>query len=187
MEIAWALGAGAGLATLAGFRAFIPLAIFMLMARMDWLWGFSINDTPYDFLYSDVAVFILLALVILEVVLTRVASLAKLERQLRLPAAFIAGALLMTAAMAGEVPGYWAGLIAGAALALLGVYVHRGMMLVGEGKDPGPLLDIALAILAAVVMLVPPAGYLLLLFVFFLAYRIRRFRRLKYKGLRVLA
>ena len=189
MEVFFAIGAGVGLATLAGVRAFLPLAVFMFMARLDWLWGFSVEDTPLDFMMSDAAIVVLLVLVVLEVIFTRIASLEKLERTLRLPAAVIAGSLLLTTAIAAEVPEpwYWAGLVVGAALALLGVYVHRGTLQVNEGRDPGPVLDLTVLLLSALMMLAPPAGYLLLLFMIWLAYRVRRLKRRKYKGLRVLA
>ena len=131
----------------------------------------------------------MLALVVLEVILTRASFLETVERGLRLPAAVIAGGLLMAAAIAAVVqePWHWAGLVAGAALPLLGVYVHRGTLQVSEGRDPGPVLDITVLLLAALMMLVPPAGYLLLLFMIWLAYRVRRLKRRKYKGLRILA
>ncbi len=189
MEVFFAVGAGVGLATLAGVRACLPLAVFMLMARLDWLWGFSVTDTPLDFLMSDAAIVVLLVLALLEVFFTRVSSLAKLERALRLPAAVAAGGLLMAAAAAAEIrePWYWAGLLLGALLALLGVYVHRGTLQLNEGKDPGPVLDISVLLLSALMMLAPPAGYLFLIFMVWLAYRVRRLKRQKYKGLRVLA
>lgn len=187
MEIAWAIGAGVGLSTLAGVRAFLPLAVFMLVVRLDWMWWFEITGTPFDFLHSSTAVTVLLVLVIVEVVLTRVSSLAFLERQLRLPASVVSGALLAAAAAAAEVPGYYAGLAVGALLALLGVYVHRGLLTAGGGKDLGPALDFSILVLSFLVMLVPPAGYLVALFFIYLGLRVRRMRRLKYKGLRVLA
>jgi hypothetical protein len=95
----------------------------------------------------------------------------------------------MAGAMAGEFPGaaHYAGAAAGVVLAMVGMYVYRGIIMVGEGRDPGPALDIALVFLSALVMILPPAGYVLTLGVFFLAYRVRRLQRLKYKGLRVLA
>ena len=189
MEVFFAIGAGAGLATLAGVRAFLPLAVFMFMARIDWLWGFTVKGASLDFLLTDTAIVVLLALVVLEVILTRASFLETVERGLRLPAAVIAGGLLMAAAIAAVVqePWHWAGLVAGAALALLGVYVHRGTLQVSEGRDPGPVLDITVLLLAALMMLVPPSGYLLLLFMIWLAYRVRRLKRRKYKGLRILA
>jgi hypothetical protein len=182
-----AVGAGAGLAVAAGVRAFLPLAVFMFLARMDWVWGYSLSGGRFDFLQSDAAVYILLALVVLEIILTRVSPLRGLERMLRLPASTASGALLMAAAMAVDVPGYWGGLAVGALLALVAVYVHRGLLDVGGGKDPGIALDLSVLVLALAVMLAPPAGYIAVLFVGWLALRVRRLRRRKYKGLRILA
>jgi len=188
MEAAWAIGAGAGLASLAGLRAFIPLAIYMFMARMGWVWGFQVDDNPMDFMISNPAVIVLLVLVVLEVLMTRLPALASVERTLRLPFAVIAGALVFSAAIAGEFPdAYFIGPPVGAALALVGLYVYRGLIMIGEGKDPGPALDITILFLSVLMMLVPPAGYVLTLIIFYLAGRVRRLRRLKYKGLRVLA
>lgn len=189
MEAAWAIGAGAGLAGLAGFRAFIPLAVYILMARMGWVWGFQVDDNPMDFIISDLAAVVLLVLVVLEVLMTRVKALVPVEKALRLPLSVAAGALIASAAMAGEFPGaaHFAGIAIGAVMALLGSYVLRGLVMIGEGRDPGPALDISILILSVLMMLVPPAGYVLAVLLIFLAVRIRRLRRLKYKGLRVLA
>ena len=189
MEAAWALGAGAGLASLAGFRAFIPLAVYILMARMSWVWGFKVDDNPMDFMISNAAVVILLVLVVVEVLMTRMPVLVNIERTLRLPLAVAAGALIMSAAIAGEYPGaaHFIGIPVGAVLALVGNYVHHGLVLIGQGRDPGPALDITVLFLSVLMMPVPPAGYLLLFIIFYLAGRVRRLKKLKYKGLRVLA
>ncbi len=187
LAIFFAIGAGAGLATLAGVRAFLPLAVFMFMARLGWQWGFSVDDTAYDFLQSDAAVYVLLALVIIEVILTRVSSLAALERLLRLPLSLAAGALLMAASIAAEAPWFWSGLVPGAILVYLGIYAYRGLMDVAEGKDPGIALDLSVLFLSVLMMLAPPLGFLLAVFIAWLALRVRRLKRQKYKGLRVLA
>lgn len=190
MEIAWAIGAGAGLALLAGFRAFIPMAVFMLIARLEWVWGFSVRDNPLDFLQTGTAVLVLLGLVVVEVIFTRVPVLAGVERFLRLPLSVAAGALLLAAAIAceaGENGLYLLGLPFGAVLSLLGVYIHRGLMAAGEGRDPGPALDLSVLAVSVLVMLVPPSGYALLAFALWLAWRVRKLKRVKYKGLRVLA
>lgn len=189
MEAAWAIGAGAGLASLAGFRAFIPLAVYILMARMGWVWGFQVEDNPMDFIISDLAAVVLLVLVALEVLMTRIKALVLVEKALRLPLSIAAGALVASAAMAGEFPGaaHFAGIATGSVLALLGSYVLRGLVMIGEGRDPGPALDISILILSVLMMLVPPAGYVFVLLLMYLAFRVRRLRKLKYKGLRVLA
>lgn len=189
MEAVWAIGAGAGLAGLAGFRAFIPLAVYMFMARMGWVWGFQVDDNPMDFILSDIAAIVLLVLVVLEVLMTRVTALVSVEKVLRLPLSVAAGALIASAAMAGEFPGvaHFAGIFFGAVLALLGSYVLRGLVMIGEGRDPGPALDISILILSILMMLVPPAGFVFVLLLLYLAVRVRRLRKLKYKGLRVLA
>jgi len=189
MEAVWAIGAGAGLASLTGIRAFIPLAVYMFMARMGWVWGFSVDDNPMDFIISDAAAIVLLVLVVLEVIMTRVKSLLFIEKALRMPLSVAAGALIASAAMAGEFPGaaHFAGIAFGAVMALLGSYVLRGLVMVGEGRDPGPALDISVLTLSVLMMLVPPAGFVIVLLLLYLATRIRRLRKLKYKGLRVLA
>lgn len=190
MTVAWAIGAGAGLAALAGFRVFIPVAVFMFMARLGWVWGFTLAGTAFDFMYSNAAVMVLLVLAVLEVLLTRASALTGIERRLRLPLAVAGGALLLAAASAGEAAEnsfYLAGLPAGALLSWLGVYIHRGLMAVGEGRDPGPALDVSVLMASVAMMLAPPAGYLLLVFALWLAWRLRKLKRAKYKGLRVLA
>ena len=125
-------------AGLAGFRAFIPLAVYMFMARMGWVWGFRADGMA--FMISDAAVVILLVLVVIEIMMTRVRALVSIERVLRLPLAVAAGALVMSATMAGEFPGavHFIGIPVGAALALAGNYVQQGLVMIGEGRDPGP-------------------------------------------------
>lgn len=189
MAIAWAIGAGMGLASLAGFRAFLPLAVFIFMARLGLVWGFQVEDTPFDFLMSNVAVAIVLSLAVLEVISTRSAALAAAERILRRPLAVVAGALLFAAALAGELPGwlYLFGVPAGLLIAFLGSYVYGGLTLLGQGRDPGPALDISVLFLSALTILLPPAGYALGLAIAWLSLRVRRLKKQKYKGLRVLA
>jgi hypothetical protein len=189
MALAWAIGAGLGLSFLAGFRAFLPVAVFIFMARMGWVWGFEVQGTSFDFLQSNVAIVILAALVVVEVLFTRIGDLAVIERALRMPFAAAAGALLFSAALAGELSGWqhFLGIPLGLLAALLGFYVYRGLTLVGEGRDPGPALDISALVLSVLMMLVPPAGYVFALANLWLAVRVRRLKKMKYKGLRVLA
>ncbi len=190
MAIVWAIGVGIGLAALAGLRPIIPLAVFILFARLGWAWGFKVQGTPMDWFHSVAAVAVLLALIILEIILTRTnRSLARVDTRLQLPLAIIIGALVFVATLSGEFSSNWRwlALAAGVVLALLGTYVHTGLAITGGGKDPGPALDFTVVILSVLMMLVPPAGYLLLLLVLWLALRVRRLKRMKYKGLRVLA
>jgi len=167
----------------------IPLAVYILMARLGWVWGFPVEDNPMDFIISDTAIAVLLVLLLVQIVMTRVQSLAGIERAVRLPLAVAAGALIMSAALGGVYPGagHFIGIPVGAALALTGFYVQRGLVMVGEGRDPGPALDVTVILLSILMMAVPPAGYVLVLIVFYLALRVRRLKRMKYKGLRVLA
>ena len=189
MEAAWAIGAGAGLASLAGYRAIIPLAIYILMGRLGLNWGFQVDDNPMDFMISYAAAGVLVALIVLEILMTRVSSLVRIDQRLQLPFSVVGGALVMSAAMAGTYQGlaHFIGIPAGAALALCGVYVRRGMAMVGEGRDPGPALDLSVLMFSILTMLVPPLGYVMVLITLYLASRVRRLRRMKYKGLRVLA
>ncbi|MFA6001332.1 MAG: DUF4126 domain-containing protein [Thermoleophilia bacterium] len=192
MEIAWAIAAGIGLSALIGFRAFIPVAVFILMARLGWtglLGDFKLQETPLDFLQSDAAIAVLAVLVVLEIVFTRVSGLSKVERMLRLPLATATGALVFSAVLSGPVesPIYFVGVPAGALMVLTGIYVHGGLVMVGEGRDPGPALDFGVLILSVLIMLVPPAGYVMGIIILYLALRVRRLKKIKYKGLRVLA
>lgn len=188
MSVTWAIGAGAGLAAMAGVRAFIPLAVYMLFARLGWVWGFSPQDTPLDFLLSNAAAAVLLVAVVLQIVITRLPAMARIDLILRMPLAVIVGALVMAGAVSGATSAsfYLLGLPAGVVLALIGVYVYQGLVLAGGGRDPGPALDGSLIVLSALMMLAPPLGYLIVLLGVWLALRVRRLRKMKYKGLRVL-
>ncbi len=189
MAVAWAIGAGAGLAAMAGVRPFIPVAVYMLFARLGWVWGFSLQDTPMDFLLSNTAAVVLLVAVVLQIVFTRLPAMARLDLVLRLPLAVAVGALVLAGTLSGitSTSFYLVGLPAGIVLALVGAYVYQGLVMAGRGRDPGPALDVALIVLSALMMPVPPLGYLVLLLGVWLALRVRRLKRMKYKGLRVLA
>ncbi len=189
MPTAWAIGAGAGLASMAGVRSFIPLAIYMLFARLGWVWGFSLENTPMDFLLSNAAAVVLLVAVAAQIAITRLPAMARIDLLLRMPLAVLVGALIMAGTLAGVISSslYLVGLPVGAVLALLGAYVYQGLVMAGGGRDPGPALDVSLIIVSSLTMLAPPAGYLVLLLGVWLALRVRRLKRMKYKGLRVLA
>ena len=192
MEIAWAAGVGIGLSVLIGFRAFIPVAVYILMARLGWvglLGDFKAQETPMDFLQSDAAIAVLAVLVVLEIIFKRVSSLSKAERTLRLPLAMAAGALVFSALLSGPVesPGYFVGVPAGALMVLIGIYVHGGLVTIDEGRDPGPALDFGVLVLSVLIMLVPAAGCVMGIITLWLAIRVRRLKKIKYKGLRVLA
>ncbi len=192
MPTVWAIGAGAGLATLAGLRLYIPLAVFVLFSRLGWVWEFKTRVTPVDFMHSNGAIAVLLVLIVLEVAMGALPLVARFGLFLRLPLAVAGGALLMVAPVSGEVdwPVYLAALPAGAVLALVGMYVRQGLTLsagrVGSGASPGPALDFSVLVLSVSMMLLPPAGYPVLLLTLWLALRVRRLRKLKYRGLRVL-
>ncbi len=188
MPTVWAIGAGAGLAALAGVRPSIPLAVFIFFARFGWAWGFRTQGTPLNFMQSVGAIAVLIALIALEIAISYLPLLDRLGLFLRLPLAVAAGALLLTAPVSGEVGGpvYLAALPAGAVLALMGMYVRQGLTITAGGSDPGAALDFSVLVLAVPMMLLPPAGYPVFLLVVWLALRVRRLKKMKYKGLRVL-
>lgn len=189
MEIAWAIGAGSGLASLCGFRALVPLTVFVVFARLDIIWSVTTKDTPFDFMQSYAVIGALVLLALIEIVITYTPSLSKIERTIRLPLGIVAGAIVFTALLSGPLasPLYLIGVPAGAAVALLGWYVRGGIMMLGGGRDPGPAMDLLVLILSVAAAALPPAGYLLFAAVVVLALRVRRMKKMKYKGLRVLA
>jgi uncharacterized membrane protein len=184
---------GAGLAVLCGLRAFLPVAILGLFARLGWLASPVLKGTSFAFLQSSWLIGLLFALSLVEIVLDKAPALDRAPDVVAIPLRILAGAVVFGAALAPErMPAVIIGLVAGGLIA--GVshaaksVIRPGAVATAGAAHPYLSLmeDVAAAIGAVLVLLLPLLGIVLVAALLFFVYRILRRRRRKYKGLRIL-
>ena len=187
----WA-GLGIGLASVAGVRAFVPLALFSLFARL----GFIVEPDILEVQSGWTVVLVLSALAVVEIVLDKVRALDPAFGYVMIPIKMVAGAVLFAAVYE---PGVLLGagaapvLVAGGAIAGLVAWLKVILRPPSRGSSAGvstaflSAMEDVVAVVGGVVGLFLP--YLPLLFVGFLLFffnRIRKRRGRKYGGLRIL-
>ncbi|MGF1473658.1 MAG: DUF4126 domain-containing protein [Rubrobacteraceae bacterium] len=190
METLLAAGTGAGLSSVAGLRAYLPLALVGLFARL----GLFDLPEPFSFLDSWVVVVALLVLALVESVLDKIPALDTAVDVVQTPVRVVAGAILFAAAFgAGLDPGSIPELAAGGVLAggVAGLKaVLRPPPNVAAAGVSAPFLsgleDVVAFVGGIVALLVPLVSLLLVGFLLFVYYRIRKRRGRKYGGLRIL-
>jgi hypothetical protein len=189
--IVW-FGLGVGLASVAGVRAFVPLALYVLFARLGFIVPPDLLGLPAD--WTLVGVFSALAVV--EVVLDKVRALDPGFGYAMVLVRALAGAVLFETMYqpgalldGGAVPG----LVIGGGIAALVAVLKVLSRPVSGGGSAGvattflSAIEDAVAILGGMIGLFLP--YLPLVLVGFLLFffnRIRRRRGRKYGGLRIL-
>jgi len=194
MEILLALGIGIGLSSVAGVRAFLPLALAALFAAL------GLFEPPS--LFIDVgsdgwwwSVFgALAALSVLEIMLDKVRAVERALNIAMVPVRAVSGALLFTAALGFDLdPGSALWLIAGAtiagAVAVAKVLLRPSAKTASAGVSVAFLSffeDVVGLVVGAVGFFVPYLPLLLVAFLLFFYYRVRRRRGRKYVGLRIL-
>jgi len=181
-------GLGVGLASVAGVRAFVPLVLFGLFARL----GLIVEPDMLGMQIGWTLVLALSALAALEIVLDKVLALDPAFRYVMIPVRMVAGAILF-ATMYGVLSDAVVGLVAGggiaALIAVLEVMLRPSSRTSSAGVSTGFLsgMEDVVAVFSGIVGLFVP--YLPLLFVGFLLFffnRIRKRRGRKYGGLRIL-
>jgi len=187
----WA-GLGVGLASVAGVRAFVPLALFALFGRL----GFIIPPDILGLQSGWTVVLVFSALVVVEIVLDKVGALDPAFGYIMIPVRIVAGAVLFATMYepgvlfdASAVPG----LVAGGGIAGLVAVLEVTLRPSSRGSSAGvstaflSAMEDVVAVVGGVVGLFLP--FLPLLFVGFLLFffnRIRKRRGRKYGGLRIL-
>jgi hypothetical protein len=193
VESLFLAGLGVGLASVAGVRAFVPLALFSLFARL----GFIVEPDILSLQIGWTAVLVLSALAVVEIMLDKVRALDPVFGYVMIPIRMVAGAVLVAAVYepgtffgdAGAVPG----LVAGGGVAA----VVAGLKVILRPASKRPSAGVSTAFLSAMEDFVAVSGgvvglfvpFLPLLFVGFLLFffnRIRKRRGRKYGGLRIL-
>lgn len=190
LEIVLATGIGIGLASVAGVRAFLPLALAALAARL----GLLGLPEPLGFLSDWTVIGVLAALAVAEIALDKLGALDRVVDGVLTPVRIAAGALLFAAALQSAL---WVGaipeLVAGGAIAGA-VSVLKAVLRPAAGAEPAGVSDAfisfvedSIALVGGVVaILVPLVPLVFVAFFLFFLYRIRRRRAKKYGGLRIL-
>ena len=192
VEIFVWLGMGLGLASVAGLRAFLLLALFGLFARLGFL-------VPPDILglatgWSLVGVFA--ALAVLEIALDKVRALDPAFGYAMIPFKAAAGAGLFATMLAPGAtlePGVAPGLVAGAGIAVLVAVLavilrpSTGTPAAGVSSAFLSAIQDAVALVGGILsFFVPYVSVLLVAFLLFFFNRIRKRRGRKFGGLRIL-
>jgi hypothetical protein len=194
MDLFLAISQGTGLALATGVRPFLPPLLAGALARADA--GINFSGTDFSFLESIPFLAVMLALTALVTTVGRQAQASALVRVLG-AAAIALGALEFAGSLAEESYAGGPGLVAGAAVALLGflaaVTFFEGARarLATRGESGSASLltliaDAASVVLAAIAVFVGPLSYLPLAFCVWLLAAQRRRAGRKYEGLRVL-
>jgi hypothetical protein len=191
VESLFLAGLGVGLASVAGLRAFVPLALFSLFARL----GFIVEPDILGLQIGWTVVLVLWALAVVEIMLDKVRALDPAFGYVMIPIRMVAGAVLFAAVyepgtlFGGAAPG----LVAGGGIAA----VIAGLKVILRPPSRSSSAGVSTAFLSAMEDFVAVSGgvvglflpFLPLLFVGFLLFfynRIRKRRGRKYGGLRIL-
>jgi len=179
-------GLGVGLASVAGVRAFVPLALFGLFARL----GFVVEPDIPGLQVGWTVVLVLSALAVVEIALDKVRALDPAFGYVMIPVRMVAGAVLFAAVY---YPGVVPGLVAGGAIAGLVAGLKVILRPLSRGSSAGvstaflSAMEDFVAVLGGVVGLFLPLVPLLFVgFLLFFFNRIRKRRGRKYGGLRIL-
>lgn len=190
LEIVLATGLGVGLASVAGIRAFLPLALVALAARIGLL------ETPdaLGFLSDWAVVGVLVVLALAEASLDKLGSLDRVLDGVMTPLRLVAGALMFAVALqstlwVGAIPELVAGGAIAAAVSVLKAILRPPIGSGSVGVSDGfiSFMEDAIALVGGVVaILVPLVPLVFVAFFLFFLYRVRRRRAKKYGGLRIL-
>lgn len=190
MEILLTIGIGVGLASAAGLRAFLPLAIAGLFGVL----GLFEIALPFALVTDPVVLVALLVLAVAESVLDKVSSLQRVVNLGMIPLRVAAGAILFAAATgagldAAAIPELAAGGAIAGVIAVLKVVLRPVSNVSSAGVSPAFLsgFEDAVAVLGGVLaVFVAFLPLALVAFVLFFFYRVRKRRGKKYEGLRIL-
>ncbi|MDQ3360409.1 MAG: DUF4126 domain-containing protein [Actinomycetota bacterium] len=188
------IGIGVGLASVAGVRAFLPLALVALFSAL----GLFEPPSPYVDVGGDgwwwSAFGVLAALSILETALDKIGGVERAFNVVMVPVRALAGGVLFTAGSgfdvdAGSAPWLVVGALIAGVVAVLKVLLRPPATGVSSGVSTSFLSlieDLAGLIGGAVALFVPYLPVLLVAFLLFFFSRIRKRRGRKFGGLRIL-
>lgn len=190
MEMLFAVGISVGLASVAGVRAFLPLVLVGLFARL----GLITLPAPFGFLDDWVVIGALAVLALLESGLDKVPALDSVLDYVQTPLRIVAGAILFAAALqegidVGAVPELAVGGAIAGLVSVLKAISRPAANVASAGVSASflSLVEDAVALLGGIIaVLVPLVPLALVAFLLFFFFRVRRRRGRKYGGLRIL-
>jgi hypothetical protein len=193
MEALLVAGSGVGLCSIAGIRAYLPLALVGLFAAL----GLFVLPEPLGILGSWVVVGALFVLALLETALDKASALDPALDYVQTPVRIASGAVLFSVALgAGLGVSALPELAIGAAIAgvvAVSKIVLRPSAKAADASAAGvstPFLslfeDVVALVGGAVAVFVPLVPLVLVAFLLFFFFRVRRRRGRKYGGLRIL-
>jgi hypothetical protein len=190
METLLAVGSGVGLSSVAGVRAYLPLALAGIFARL----GLFELPVPFDLLNDWLVIGALLALALVESGLDKIPALDSVLDIVQTPIRIVAGAVLFSAALqAGlgveAIPELAAGGGIAGTVAVLKALLRPSANVASAGVS-APFLsafeDVVALVGGILAIVVPLVSLLLVAFLLFFFYRVRKRRGRKYGGLRIL-
>lgn len=175
---------------MAGLRAYLPLAIVGLFARL----GLFELSAPFGFLDNAVVVVVLFVLALVEGVLDKIPALGKAVDVVQIPVRVVAGAVLFSVALgagldAGAIPELVAGGVIAGVVAGLKAATRPPANVPAAGVSARFLSgfeDLVAFVGGALAALVPLLSAVLVAFLLYFFYRVRKRRGRKYGGLRIL-
>ena len=190
METLFAVGLGIGLASVAGVRAFVPLALAALFTQLG-LFESPLSDLAIDIwtLIGGLSVF-----AAFELVLDKIPALDRTFNYAMVPVRALAGGVLFAAALgldvdAGAVPWLVAGAVVAGGVAVLKVVLRPPAKVASSGVSTRFLSaaeDVVALVGGVVGALVPLVPLFVVGLLLFFYYRVRMRRKRKYGGLRIL-
>jgi Domain of unknown function (DUF4126) len=190
VEILLAVGIGVGLASVAGVRAFIPLALAVFFIQL------GLFEFPVPIVAVDMWTLVggLAALAVLEIALDKVTTLERVFNYAMVPVRAASGALVLTAALGLDIETgspLWlaAGAVVALVVAVLKVVLRPSAMTGSAGVSATFLStfeDVVAVVGGVAAFFVPYLPLLLVAFLLFFYYRVRKRRGRKYGGLRIL-
>ncbi|MGH3089009.1 MAG: DUF4126 domain-containing protein [Rubrobacteraceae bacterium] len=184
------IGIGVGLASVAGLRAFLPLAVAGLFA----LFGLFEIALPFGLIADPVVLAALFVLALVEGGLDKVSSIQRGVNLAMIPLRVISGAILFAAATgaglyASAAPELVAGGVIAGVVAVLKVMLRPSGSASSAGVSQNSLSgfeDLVSFVGGAVAVFVPFLTAVFAAFVLFFFYRVKKRRGRKYEGLRIL-
>ena len=190
METVLAVGTGVGLSSIAGIRAYLPLLLVGLFARL----GLFTLPAPFNLLDDWLVIGVLLVLALLESGLDKIPALDPVLDFVQTPIRIIAGAILFAAVLqegigVGAIPELVLGGSIAGVVGVLKAVLRPPANIESAGVSTSflSLLEDVVALLGGVIaVFVPFLPLALVAFLLFFFFRVRRRRGRKYGGLRIL-
>jgi hypothetical protein len=190
METLFVVGIGVGLSSVAGIRAYLPLALVGLFARL----GFFTLSAPFELLDDWLVVGAFFVLALLESGLDKLPALDPVLDIVQTPLRIVAGAVLFAVALragldVAGIPELAAGAGIAGLVAVLKVVLRPSAGISAAGVSTAFLSffeDVVAGVGGVVAVLMPFLPLAFVGFLLFFFFRVRRRRGRKYGGLRIL-